>query len=64
MRNLCFVVTCVLLTCTIRSWVDDDAIITNRDFIEMVWYAYVEHGYISEDSDTMGQFVDTLHIVM
>jgi hypothetical protein len=43
---------------------DDDAIITDGDFIEMVWYACVDHGYISEDRVTVGQSVDTMHIVM
>ena len=43
---------------------DDDAIITDGDFIEMVWYACVDHGYISEDRVTVGQSVDTIHIVM
>ena len=43
---------------------DDDAIITDGDFIEMVWYACVNHRYISEDRVTVGQSVDTMHIVM
>jgi hypothetical protein len=30
----------------------------------MVWYACVDHRYISEDRVTVGQSVDTMHIVM
>ena len=33
---------------------DDKVIITDQDFIEKVWYACVEHAYISEDRVTMG----------
>jgi hypothetical protein len=42
---------------------DDKAIITDQDFIEKVWYACVERGYISEDRVTMGQSVNALHII-
>ena len=42
---------------------DDKVIITDQDFIEKVWYACVEHGYISEDRVTMGQSVNALHII-
>ena len=42
---------------------DEKAVITDQKFIQKVWYACVEHGYISTDYDIMGKFVDTLHIV-
>jgi hypothetical protein len=43
---------------------DDVKIVTNQEFVEKLWYAYVKHGYISTDFDVLGKFVDTLHIVM
>ena len=36
---------------------------TCTEFIERVWDACVRYGYISNDYDVMGKFLDTLKIV-
>ena len=41
---------------------DDEEIFTNKEFIRKIWYACVKHGYISEDYDIMGQFLDMLKV--
>ena len=46
------------------TFYEDDKTVTNQELIEKIWYACVEHGYISADYDVMGKFVDTLQIVM
>ncbi len=36
---------------------------TDKEFIEKVWRACVHHGYISEDYDIMGKFLDMMKII-
>ena len=42
----------------------DDQAFTDQEFIEKVWYAYVRHGYISEDYDIMGKLINTMKIML
>ena len=43
---------------------DIEKTFTDRKFIEKVWYACVQHGYISGRYDVMGKLVDTMRIVL
>ena len=42
---------------------DETYTCTCTEFIERVWDAFVRYGYISNDYDVMGKFLDTLKIV-
>ena len=43
---------------------DIEKTFTDQKFIEKVWYACVQHGYISEGYDVMGKLLDTMKIVL
>ena len=43
---------------------DIEKTFTDQKFIEKVWYARVQHGYISGCYDVMGKLVDTMRIVL
>ncbi len=48
-----------------ENWVpifDDDKMFTNIEFIGKVWYACVSYGYISEDYNIMGKFLDQMKV--
>ena len=51
-----------------KKWIfdfdGDDQIYTDQRFIEKVWYACVRHGYISEDYDIMGKFLDAMKVML
>ena len=40
----------------------DDQTFSEQGFIEKVWYACVRHGYILEDYDIMGKFLDAMKV--
>ena len=40
----------------------DDQTFSEQGFIEKVWYACVRHGYISDDYDIMGKFLDAMKV--
>ena len=42
----------------------DDQTFTDQEFMEKVWYACVQHGYISEDYDIMGKLINTMKIML
>ena len=43
---------------------DENKTFTDQEFIEKVWYACVRHGYISEDYDIMGKFLDKMEVIV
>ena len=43
---------------------DDDKMFTDHEFIEKVWYACVRHGYISEDYDILGKFLNKMEVIL
>ena len=43
---------------------DIEKTFTNQKFIEKVWYACVRHGYITDNYDIMGKFLDTMRIIL
>ena len=52
-----------------EKWLPDfDAIeemtFSDAEFIERVWNACVAHGYISEDYDILGKFLDKMELII
>ena len=48
-----------------EKWVpifDYDKMFTNIEFIGKVWHAFVSYGYISEDYNVMGKFLDQMKV--
>ncbi len=48
-----------------EKWVpifDDDKMFTNIEFIRKVWHACVSYGYISEDYNVIGKFLDQMKV--
>ena len=41
---------------------DNDKTFTDKEFIERVWYGCLRHGYISENHDIMGKFLDKMEV--
>ena len=64
--NLHNKIFCELLIEDQKKWIfhfdADDQTFSEQGFIEKVWYAYVRHGYISEDCDIMGGFLDAMKV--
>ena len=42
----------------------EDVTFSDKEFIEKVWNLCVVHGYISEDYDVMGKFLDKMKIII
>ena len=52
-----------------EKWLPDfdaseDMTFSDTEFIERVWNACVMHGYISEDYDILGKFLDKMEIII
>ena len=52
-----------------EKWLPDfdaseDMTFSDTEFIERVWNACVAHGYISEDYDILGKFLDKMKIII
>ena len=51
-----------------KKWIfdfdGDDQIYTDQGFIKKVWYALIHHGYISDDYDIMGKFLDGMKAML
>ena len=51
----------------IRKWLPNfraNRTFSDKEFIEKVWNLCVVHGYISEDYDVMGKFLDKMEIII